>query len=78
MLRFINGRSTIVSQDGKMVIKATSGVEGTQGRAWGLEGRLSGRLNKRRIEERPEQTEEIVLCLSFPSAQSRTSIQPVG
>lgn len=50
MLRFINERSTIVSQGGKRVIKATSEVEVTQGWAWGLEGQLSGRINKRRIK----------------------------
>lgn len=77
MLRFINGRSTIVSQDGKMVIKATSGVRNT-GAGLGLGGPVIRETKQRRIEERPEKTEEIVLCLSFPSAQSRTSIQPVG
>ena len=39
VLRFINGRSTIVSHGRKRVIKATSEVEVTQG--W---------INKRRIK----------------------------
>jgi hypothetical protein len=49
VLRFINGRSTIVSHGRKRVIKATSEVEVTQGWACGLEGQLSG-INKRRIK----------------------------
>lgn len=38
-LRFINGRSTIVSQCRKKISKAMSGVQTAQGWAWGLEGR---------------------------------------